>query len=108
MRMAGRFSRRLRAFAKARGIPAIECKRGERKHAVGEEYLARHTGEPGLFLILMGKAQAPVWEATGQHPLSGKSPGRTLTTTRSISGIRSADISRSKSLAIRPFRRRSS
>ena len=51
MRMAGRFSRRLRAFAKARGIPVIECKRGERKHQIGEEYLACHTGKPGLFLI---------------------------------------------------------
>jgi hypothetical protein len=26
LRMAGRFSRRLRAFAKTRGIPVIECK----------------------------------------------------------------------------------
>jgi len=34
MRMAGRFSRRLRAFAKARGIPVVECKRGERKHEI--------------------------------------------------------------------------
>ncbi len=48
MRMVGRFSRRLRAFAKARGIPVIECKRGE-KHQIGEEYLARHTGKPGCF-----------------------------------------------------------
>jgi hypothetical protein len=74
MRMAGRFSRRLRAFAKARGIPVIECKRGERKHEIAEEYLARHTGRPGLFLILIGKAQAPVWEATGKHHLEWKKP----------------------------------
>ena len=74
MRMAGRFSRRLRAFAKARGIPVIECKRGERKHEIAEEYLARHPGRPGLFLILIGKAQAPVWEATGKHHLQWKKP----------------------------------
>ncbi len=74
MRMAGRFSRRLRAFAKARGIPLVECKRGERKHEIAEEYLARHTGKPGLFLILIGKAQAPVWEATGKHHLEWKKP----------------------------------
>jgi hypothetical protein len=47
MRMAGRFSRRLRAFTKARGIPAIECKRGESKHAIGEEYSARQAGVTG-------------------------------------------------------------
>jgi hypothetical protein len=34
-RMAGRFSRRLRAFAQARGVPVIECKRGEKKHPIG-------------------------------------------------------------------------
>ena len=74
MRMAGRFSRRLRAFAKARGIPVIECQRGERKHEIAEEYLGGHTGRPGLFLILIGKAQAPVWEATGKHHLEWKRP----------------------------------
>jgi hypothetical protein len=30
MRMAGRFSRRVRGAAKARGIPVIDCRRGER------------------------------------------------------------------------------
>jgi hypothetical protein len=74
MRMAGRFSRRLRAFAKAKGIPVIDCGRGERKHEIAEEYLARPTGKPGLFLILVGKAPAPVWEATGKHHLEWKKP----------------------------------
>jgi hypothetical protein len=74
MRMAGRLSRRVRAFAKARGIPVIDCKRGEKKHEIGEAYLARHTGKPGLFLILIGKAQAPVWEVSGEHHLERKKP----------------------------------
>ena len=30
MRMAGRFSRRVRGFAKAHNIPVIDCRRGER------------------------------------------------------------------------------
>src|SRR6266508_2523263 len=51
MRMAGRFARRLRASAKARGIPVIDCKRGERKHLTAEEYLATHSVGPGVFLI---------------------------------------------------------
>ena len=42
MRMAGRFSRRVRAFAKAHQIPVIDCLRGERKHEIAEEYLATH------------------------------------------------------------------
>jgi hypothetical protein len=62
MRMAGRFSRRVRAFAKAHQIPVIDCGRGERKHRIAEEYLATHTVEPGVFLILVARAVAPVWE----------------------------------------------
>ena len=74
MRLAGRFGRRLRAFAKARNIPVVDCKRGERKHEIAEEYLSRHTGKPGLFLILISKAQAPVWEISGKCHLERKKP----------------------------------
>ncbi len=62
MRMAGRFSRRVHGFAKAHGIPIIDCRRGERKHRIAEKYLATHSVERGLFLILVGRAIAPVWE----------------------------------------------
>jgi hypothetical protein len=64
MRMAGRFARRVRASAGAHGIPVIDCKRGERKHQLAEEYLAEHTVDRGVFLILVARAIAPVWEAT--------------------------------------------
>jgi hypothetical protein len=30
--MAGRFSRRVRGYAKAHGIPVIDCPAGQRKH----------------------------------------------------------------------------
>ena len=62
MCMAGRFSRRLYAFAKARGIPVIDCEHGERKHEIAEEYLATHPAVQGLFLILVSRAVAPVWK----------------------------------------------
>jgi hypothetical protein len=62
MRMAGRFSRRVRAFAKANGIPVIDCGRGERKHQIAEAYLATHTVGAGVFLILVARAAATVWE----------------------------------------------
>jgi hypothetical protein len=64
MRMAGRFARRVRASAAAHGIPVIDCKRGERKHQIAEEYLAEHTVDRGVFLILVARAVAPVWEVT--------------------------------------------
>ena len=62
IRLAGRFSRRLRASAKAQGIPVIDCKRGERKHRVAEEYLATHDVGTGVFLVLVARAPATVWE----------------------------------------------
>jgi hypothetical protein len=62
MRMAGRFSRRLRASAEANGIPVVDCRNGERKHEIAEEYLATHTVGPGVFLVLVARAPAPVWD----------------------------------------------
>jgi len=41
MRLAGRFSRRIRGYAKAHGIPVIDCAAGERKHELAEEYQAQ-------------------------------------------------------------------
>jgi hypothetical protein len=63
MRMAGRFSRRLRAWAKANGVPVIYCSPGEDKHKMGEQHLATREGKCGLFLVLVSKAPALVWEA---------------------------------------------
>jgi hypothetical protein len=64
MRLAGRFARRVRAFAQAHGIPVIDCKAGERKHQIAEECLAEHpeTGV-GVFMILVARSQALVWKA---------------------------------------------
>ncbi len=62
MRMAGRFSRRVRAWANANGVPVVDCRRGERKHRIAEEYLATHPVGRGVFLILVAKAPATVWE----------------------------------------------
>jgi len=62
MRMAGRFSRRIRGYAKAREIPVIDCSVGDRKHHIAEEYLAKTKVTQGLFLVLVGRAQAPVCE----------------------------------------------
>jgi hypothetical protein len=64
MRMAGRFARRVRASARAHGIPVIDCGRGERKHQIAEDYLAEHDVDRGVFLILVARAVAPVWEVT--------------------------------------------
>ena len=67
MRMAGRFSRRLHGYAKAEGIPLVHCQAGEHKHELAEEYLAKTQIRQGVFLILVGRAQAPVWDVTTNH-----------------------------------------
>jgi hypothetical protein len=63
IRMAGRFSRRLRAWAKDNNIPMIYCSPGEDKHKMAEEHLATHEIKPGVFMILVSKAPALIWEA---------------------------------------------
>ena len=70
MRMAGRFSRRVRAHAKAHQIPLKDCAPGERKHEIAEEYLPKDANFTGVFLILVARAPAPVWDA--QCSKSGK------------------------------------
>ncbi len=68
--MAGRLSRRLRAWAKVNNIPLKDCRAGDQKHEIGEEYLKTTAVEEGLFLILVSRAPAPV----GHPP---KSPDHT-------------------------------
>ena len=81
MRMAGRFSRRVRGYAKAHGIPVIDCSAGERKHDLAEEYLAKTKITQGLFLILVARAQAPVWDISAKHHIERKKPMPYLSTT---------------------------
>ena len=62
MRLAGRFARRVRGWAKANGVPVIDCVAGERKHRIAEDYLGDHTVGVGVFLILVARAPATVWK----------------------------------------------
>ena len=62
MRYAGRFARRVRAFAEKNGIPLLECGKGERKHEVAETYIPKDPNARGVFCILYGRAPAAVRE----------------------------------------------
>ncbi len=74
MRLAGRFSRRIRGYAKVHGIPVIDCFAGARKHDIAEEYLTKTKITQGLFLVLVGRAQAPVWDVSANHHIERKKP----------------------------------
>ena len=56
MRMAGRFSSCVQAWVKAEGIPVIDCKAGQRKHRIAEEYVRDYAVGPGVFVVLVAWA----------------------------------------------------
>ena len=62
MRLAGRFARRVRAWAADNAVPVIDCTAGERKHLIAEEYLRTHSVGPGVFMILVARAPAMIWD----------------------------------------------
>jgi hypothetical protein len=63
MRMAGRFARRVKAWGQAHDVPVIYCAAGQRKHRIAAGHLAaRPPSRPGVFLVLVAKAPASVWE----------------------------------------------
>lgn len=70
MRMAGRFGRRLRAWAKANNIQLKDCRAGDQKHEIGEEYLKTTTVQEGLFLILVSRAPAPSNTGRARQPMT--------------------------------------
>lgn len=62
IRMAGRLARRVYAYAQAQAIPIIPCEPGTRKHELAEQHLPTDPTFRGVFLILVARAKAPVWE----------------------------------------------
>jgi DNA-binding transcriptional ArsR family regulator len=62
MRLAGRFSRRIRGWAKKHAIPVFDCRAGERKHEIAEEHLPTNPTRTGIFCVLVNRAPAPVWD----------------------------------------------
>ena len=61
-RMAGRFSRRVHAYAKEKHLPLFHCEPGVKKHELAQKYLPNDPGFAGLFLILVAKAPALIGE----------------------------------------------
>lgn len=78
LRMAGRFSRRVHGWAKQHAVPIVHCAPAERKHELAEKYVPQDPQYRGLFLILVAKAPALMWEVkpgkTGAPHLQRKTP----------------------------------
>ncbi len=66
IRWAGRFARRVHAFAKNTQVPIIECKKSfnddKRKHEIAAELLPNDPEFVGVFCILYGRAPAPIFD----------------------------------------------
>ena len=78
MRMAGRFSRRVRGWAKKHNIPVIWCAVGERKAEIARRQMPTSPSFHGIFAVLVGRVPAPVWDvqrfANGAINLRRKKP----------------------------------
>jgi hypothetical protein len=61
MRLAGRFSRRVRAWGEKHGVAVIDCPKGVRKHELAEQHLPKDPDFVGVFLVLVSKVPASVW-----------------------------------------------
>ena len=62
IRMAGRFSRRVPSWARTNGVPGIDCDHDERKHEIAAAHLKKNPNVRGVFLVLVGRAVATLWE----------------------------------------------
>jgi hypothetical protein len=78
MRFAGRFSRRVRAYTKRKGIPLIYCKQGQRKEQIAQPHIPSDPKQTGVFCILVGRAPALLWDIqrykSGRFHIERKSP----------------------------------
>jgi uncharacterized protein YegP (UPF0339 family) len=78
MRFAGRFSRRIRAWAPKNKIPLIYCKSGDRKHDIAQQYVPKDPLFQGVFCIFVNRAPASVMQVkhfdNGQIHIRKKQP----------------------------------
>jgi hypothetical protein len=97
MRLAGRFARRVRGWAAANRVPVIDCRAEDRKHRIAEGYLREHAVGVGVFLILVSRAPATVWEVSRSgagvigKPGEGQAVRQPLLVPRHGPGLRASD-----------------
>ena len=70
MRIAGRFARRVQAWAKSKTVPIAYSVAGERIEDLAESYLPGDPSFEGVFLIVVGRAPGNVWDV--QHTGDGR------------------------------------
>lgn len=71
LRLAGRFSRRVRGWARKHDIPVIYSKVGERKHDIALGHRPADPNFTGIFAVIIARAPAPVWEVLPRSERGG-------------------------------------
>jgi hypothetical protein len=61
MRFAGRFSRRVRGWAKKHNVPVVYCHAGERKSQIAQEHVPTDPSFKGIFAVLVNRVPTPIW-----------------------------------------------
>lgn len=62
VRLAGRFHRRVKAYAEKQDIPVLYGQSQERKHELAEQYIPQEPNFVGLFLVIISRASGLVWD----------------------------------------------
>lgn len=70
MRLAGRFARRVKAWAQSAGVPIVYSKPGERNEDLVQCHLPEDPSFQGVFLIVVGRAPGNVWDV--EHTADGR------------------------------------
>jgi len=61
LRMAGRFARRVRGWAKKHSVPVVYCQSGDRKSQIAQQYRPSDPSFTGVFAVLVNRVPTPIW-----------------------------------------------
>ena len=70
MRVAGRFARRVKGWAKGAGVPVVYSKTGERNKDLAKAYIPDDPGYEGVFVVIVRRAPGNVWDV--EHTADGR------------------------------------
>ena len=70
MRVAGRFARRVKGWAKGAGVPVVYSKSGDRNEDLAKGYVPGDPDYEGVFAVIVRRAPGNVWDV--EHTADGR------------------------------------
>ena len=68
MRVAGRFARRVKGWAKGAGVPVVYSKTGDRNEDLARGYVPDDPGYEGVFVVIVRRAMSGM---SNTRPMGG-------------------------------------